>query len=236
VTEAAEASDASAACRSADARECGAGPNPSVMDARTVDDAAIRLRHLRREEWEDLGLGALALGLAVAATQVRPHLAVPLFVGGLAVGILGMRALLRRWDLVERLAAERDAYVIAEVRAYALREAATERRHSLAVMIRNRLQEPCPLVEARISTAAEELGALASELDAPELELDPACAVACVRLLSDVEGSPLLNPALPAEDLRSRVWQIRSGFKPRRPEVCSGPRGPGPDPSRSLGA
>ena len=42
--------------------------------------------------------------------------------------------------------------------------------------------------------------------------LDPACAVACVRLLSDPEQSPLLNSAQPADELRSRVSQIRSGF------------------------
>jgi len=37
-----------------------------------------------------------------------------------------------------------------------------------------------------------------------------------MRLLSDVVTSPLLNSALPPEDLRSRVVQIRSGFKARR--------------------
>jgi hypothetical protein len=206
------------------AKRCSTAENTFRMDARTVDDAATRLRNLRREEWEDLGLAVLALGLGIAATQVRPSLAVPLFVGGLAVGILGMRALWRRWDLVERLAGERDAYVIAEVREFATREATTERRHCLAVMIRNRLRQPSPLCAERIGAVAEELDALASELDSPELELDPACAVACVRLLSDVEGSPLLNPALPGDELRSRVCQIRSGFRPRAVACGSGQR------------
>ena len=64
------------------------------MYARAVDEAAARLRELRHEEWEDLGLAALALGLAVVATQVRPAFAMPLFLGGLAVGALGVRALL----------------------------------------------------------------------------------------------------------------------------------------------
>jgi hypothetical protein len=64
--------------------------------------------------------------------------------------------------------------------------------------------------------AAEELEALASELEDETLVLDPASAVACVRLLSDVAGSPLLDPALPAEVLRWRVSQIKSGFSPRR--------------------
>jgi hypothetical protein len=185
------------------------------MYARAVDDAAARLRELRHEEWEGLGLAALALGLAVAATQVRPALALPLFLGGLAVGALGVRALWRRWDLVDRLAGDRDAYVISEVRAFASREATMERRHSFAALIRCSLVEPGPALEARIACSRDELRALAAELDDGDLALDPASAVACMRLLSDLAGSPLLNPTLPAEDLRCRVRQIRAGFTRR---------------------
>ena len=184
------------------------------MDARAVDEAASRLRELRREEREDLGLAALALGFALTATQLRPTLALPLFIGGLGVGALGLRALWRHWDLLERLAGERDAYVIPEVRSRASVEATLERRSSLAALIRSRLREP---VEARIVAAAAELEALAAELDDDELALDPACAVACMRLLSDLAASPLLNPQLPPEDLRSRVRQIRLGFASAAP-------------------
>lgn len=185
------------------------------MDARTIDDAGARLRELRQEEWEDLGLAALALGLAVLAAHARPSLALPLFLGGIGVGALGLRALWRRWDLVERLSGERDAYVIPDVLAHASREATLERRHLSASVIRGTLAHAGPGLEARIAGAAEELEALASELDDPELVLDPRAAVACARLLGDVEGSPLLNRALPPEELRSRVCQIRSGFRSR---------------------
>jgi hypothetical protein len=186
------------------------------MYARAVDEAAARLRELRHEEWADLGLAALAIGLALAATQVRPALALPLFFGGLAVGALGVRALWRRWDLVERLSGERDAYVIPEVLAFASRVATMERRHSLAVLIRSRLRRSRRAFGARSIAAAKELEALASELDDGGLALDPACAVACARLLSDPEKSPLLNPKLPPEELHSRVRQIRCGFGPCR--------------------
>jgi hypothetical protein len=197
-------------------RDALAGTAPLLMYARAVDDAAARLRALRHEERGDLGLAVLALALACAATQVRPALVVPLFLGGLAVAALGIRALWRRWDLVERLAGERDAYVIPEVMTYASREATMERRHNFAALIRNQLPQPeLPVVE-RIAAAAGELAALASELDDADLDLEPASAVACMRLLSDVAKSPLLNPALPPEELRSRVCQIRSGFNPRR--------------------
>jgi hypothetical protein len=197
------------------------------MYARAVDDAAARLRSLRCEEREDLGLAALVLASAVVAAEIRPPLAVPLFLGGLAVGVLGVRALWRRWDLVERLSGERDAYVIPEVLAYASREAAIDRRHSFAALIRSRLPQPGVVCDERVAAAADELEALAAELDDGTLVLDPAAAVACMRLLTEVGESPLLNPALPPEDLRSRIRQIRAGFKPVPYEDLVGDRAHG---------
>jgi hypothetical protein len=184
------------------------------MYARAVDDAAERLRTLRQEECGDLGLAALALGLAVVVTQVHPELALPLFLGGLAVGALGLRAVVLRWELVERLAGERDALVIPEVLAYASREATMERRRTFAAMLRRDLREEGRLADGRLIAVADELEALAAELEDDALALDPVAAVACVRLLSDVPQSPLLNPGTPVAELRSRIRQIRSGFEP----------------------
>jgi hypothetical protein len=182
------------------------------MYARAVGEASARLQGLRQEEWQDLGLAAVALGLALVATQIRPGLAMPLFLGGFVVAARGIRALWRRWDLVDRLAAERDAQVIAEVRAYASRQVTMERRQWFARVIRARLAQTDLTLEARTASGADELRALVCELDDCELDLEPACAVACARLVSDPALSPLLNPALPPEELRSRVHQIRSGF------------------------
>ena len=187
------------------------------MYARAVDDAAARIRDLRREEHEDIGLALLALGLAVAVTQVRPSLAMPLFLGALVVGALGLRASWRRWDLVERLSGDHDAYAISEVLAFASRAATTERRHAFAASIRCRLNEPGPALAERVEAARDELEALVSELGDCKLELDPACAVACARLLSDFTESPLLNPDLPPVQLRCSVRQVRSGFTRREP-------------------
>ena len=129
--------------------------------------------------------------------------------------MLGVRAMWRRWDLLERLSGERDALVIPDVRALASREATMERRHSFAALVRSRLREASRANDARLHAVADELEALVSELEDDDLTFEPPSAVACMRLLSDLPGSPLLNQALPTEDLRSRVRQIRSGFTPR---------------------
>lgn len=181
------------------------------MYARAVDQADSRLQELRQEGRGELAVAAAAFVASVVATEVLPALAGPLFIGGLVVGGLGIRAVWRRWDLLERLSGERDAHVIAEVRALASREATLERRQSFAALIRGRLGEGS-LVDARVLVVADELEALASELEDDHLTLDPASAVACMRLLTDLAQSPLLNQTVPAEELRSRVRQIRSGF------------------------
>lgn len=182
------------------------------MYARAVDQADARLRELRQEERVELALAAVALAASLISTEVLPELTAPLFIGGLVVGLLGLRTLWRRWDLLERLSGERDAHVISEVRALAVREATMERRECFAALVRIKAREAELRSDARVLVVADELEALASELENPELTLEAAAGVACARLLSDVARSPLLNPALPAEDLRSRVRQIRSGL------------------------
>lgn len=179
------------------------------MIARAVEDAGHRLHDLRLEEWEDGAVAAAAFVLAIAASTVRPTFALPLFLGGLFVACRSVIAGWRREDLLERLLDERDAYTLAEVRERAQRDATRSKRRMLAREIRWRLEFAAG---PRIAANADQLVELAEELDDPLLELDPACAVACSRLLTDPVGSPLLNSSLPAEDVRSRLVQIRSGF------------------------
>jgi hypothetical protein len=185
------------------------------MHARAIDDAALRLRELRHEEWADIGLGSAAFALSLAASELRPVFAVPLFVGGLVVFVRGVTAVWRRWDLLDRLAGERDAQVIPEVRAYAARETTMQRREAHAASIRSLADRPAPHFTPRIAAAADDLEALARELEDDRLALDPASAVACARLLNDYADSPLLNFTVPSDDLRSRVRRIRAGFEQR---------------------
>ena len=186
------------------------------MHARAVDDAELRLRDLRREEWQDLALAGVTLGLAIAATVRAPSLALPLLIGGLALGALGIRALWRHWDLVDRLAGEPDAYAIAEVLAYAARETTMQKRRRFAALVRHHLEPISPDGLGRAGDAAAELAALADELEDEALELSPASAVACSRLLAEPTESPLLNPALPHDGVRSSVRRIRAGLTIRQ--------------------
>jgi hypothetical protein len=112
---------------------------------------------------------------------------------------------------VERLSAERDAYLIPEIFAFVLRETSMDRRHAFAASIRMWLDEPA----TRIVANAEELEALASELDDERNDIDPECAIACKRLVTDVSTSALLNPMLRREDLHSQIARIRLGLRRR---------------------
>jgi len=104
------------------------------VTARTVEAVERRLRELRQEGRSDLVLAALAMGLAVEATRAQPSLAMPLFIGALAAGVLAARAFLRLGELFDRLLLDREAYSIPEVR----RRAATSRRWRVDAC------SPCP--------------------------------------------------------------------------------------------
>ena len=183
------------------------------MYARAVQDASQRLHALHVEEREDVAVAAVALALSVGATQVRPALALPLFVGGLVVAARGIRATWRHWDLVDRLTRDGDAYAIPEVFARAARETTLERRRTFAAVLHTSLQRPSPDLEPRLLAAREEIEALIGELEDERLRLEAEAAVACMQLVSDGTGSPLLNAALPPDDLQAHVRHIRSGFR-----------------------
>ena len=177
------------------------------MHARAIDDAQVRLLDLRQDEVQDSALAGVALSASLVSTVVCPPLVVPLFVGGLALGVLGVRAIWRRWDLVDRLADDRDAYAITQVREYAARDACMKRRLQYAELTRS---------WARDASLGDELEGLARELEDPTLELDPSAALACRRLLTDPTVSPLFEDVQDVDELRSFIARIRAGFRPPR--------------------
>jgi hypothetical protein len=178
------------------------------VQARAVIEAEARLAQLRRDEWQQLGLAALALGASLVMTAAYEPLVAPLFFGGMAMWLLGIRSLWRCWDLVDRLADDRDAYVISAVRAYAARDARMDRRHANAASLRYWASQ------ADLADVGDELEQLARDLDDTGLDLSPACAIVCRRLLTDPTASPLLNGGL-ADDLHATIVHIERGFIPK---------------------
>ncbi len=185
------------------------------MVARDVEHAASSLRVLRHEARDRLGLAIFALALAIGASQLRPDFAVPFLIGGVAVLFLSLRTMLRRWELIDQLLPDRDAYMIEEVRRRAEQAASMQNRHVLATSIQWLLTHPGSGTGPRIAVATRELEMLAAELENESLAFDPACAVACERLVNNTTESPLRNPALPPDEVRSRLTQILGGFAER---------------------
>jgi hypothetical protein len=174
-----------------------------------VPQAERRLHDLRVEEWSDLGLGALTISLSLVATHAAPALALPLFLGGVAVVILGGRAFFRRWDLCEHLLLDPAAYEIPEVSSLAECAASLRTRAFLAGSIRTLLAPPR---RARVELVADELAALAGQLEDESLRFDPLSAVRCKRLLTDVVESPLLNSLVSPDGLPATIRSISHGF------------------------
>jgi hypothetical protein len=164
---------------------------------------------LRRDEVHQLALGAIALGASLAMTAIHRPLVFPLFVGGMALWLLGIRSIWRHWDLVDRLADDRDAYVIPHVRRYAARDARMPRRRANAKSLRGWASQE------DLAELGSELERLARDLENADLELSPASAIACRRLLTDPTVSPLLNGAS-AEDVLGTIVQIETGFSTQR--------------------
>jgi hypothetical protein len=185
--------------------------------AASIEQTTVRLAELRHQVQDDAVLAALAFCLSLVASLVRPELAAPLFAGGLTAAVLALRSFWRRWDLLDRLLLERDAYAIPEVRSRGERAAAIANRLELAAWIRSLLADPVYACQPRVRAAADELELLAAELADPALELAPISAVECERLLVDGTVSPLLNTALPADEVRRSVRRIRAGFQ-RNPQ------------------
>ena len=121
------------------------------MYARAVEEGAARLRALRQRV-EDLGLGAVTIGLAgrnpgLAGARVAARRRDCCWCKGRArCG--------RRWDLVDRLADKVDAYVIPEVLAYA------------ATHVDGATSHVCQLPPSRLLTSEERVAAVAQDLEA----------------------------------------------------------------------
>jgi hypothetical protein len=184
------------------------------MVAREVERAAGELRAFQLGAREHFGLASIAFVLALVASRFLPALALPLLAGGIGSLILGVRDEIRRWELIDRFVLDRDAYQIPAVRDRACRAATMRNRCSLAASARALLSREEFVCNERAGALTEELEMLAATLEDPTLTLDPLAAIACERLLTDVQGSPLRNPTMPVADAHACIVRIMAGFRP----------------------
>lgn len=186
------------------------------MHAREVEEARLDLRR-RRRRGAEAGLLSAAVGVgAVVSFPFAPALAFALAVGAGLEALVGAAALCGYRDRISKLALEPAAYVLPEVDRYGRRLAGQGQRARLAAWISEILADvevPGNLfLVDRVLRCAHELEALARDLAHPRARVQPACAVACSRLLTCAVESPLYNPRLPADELEITVHRIRAGI------------------------
>jgi len=172
--------------------------------ARDVELLERRLQDLNERTVGELALAGVAFGLALAASQLRKDLAIPLFVGAVALTACGLVAFVRKRLLVEDAAVDRDAYGLEPVQRYAQWMARTDQRRAHAAHVRRLLGLAGEFAPARVRASRAELEQLVKELERDDRALDPACAVTLEHLLRDA--------SIPSDEFRSRVRQVLDGF------------------------
>lgn len=187
--------------------------------SRGLEAAASEVLSLRRlAAHRALVTGAAAV-LAALVAAVDSRFAVALGVGSIAEGLLTFVVLSRRRDLLLALASDRNAYALADVRHFGASLVAPRRRLSVARTIADVLREsgePHSLyVVDRVAAEAPALVAIAQALANHATVIEPTAMAALLRLLTDSQKSPLLNPAAPSDKLGEVVAAVLAGIHPR---------------------
>jgi len=184
------------------------------MNARQLEDAQERLRTRQRRTVEAAVLAVAGSAAALAVSLVSSTLAIALGAGAAVEALVAVAALVSRRELIARLALEPDAYVLPDVDRYGKR--LVRERQRLAAWLREVIRDArVPgsfYLRERVARHADELDSLAHELAAPAAQVQPASAVACLRLLTRAPESPLYNDRLPADDLALALRAIRAGI------------------------
>ena len=190
------------------------------MNTREIEAAArevVALRHLASAQFA-LGLAAALTAAVTVAVDAR--LAAALGAGVALEVLLAAASAARRRALVAALAVSREAYVIPEVRRYGeqLTEIGARRAlsRSIAAVLRAAATDGAGVYLAdRVVSQAPALAGLARALVEPDNLVDPTAMAACEQLLTDGRMSPLLNPALPPDELDAALRRIHGGIRPR---------------------
>lgn len=177
------------------------------MTARQIDGAATRLRELRADAYEDLGLAGVAFSLALAASVLHPPVALPLLAGALWMTFLGMRAYVARYFLVEELAHEPEAYELPDVRRFGARAASTRNRRLVARSLRGIAEGSTAERGERVAAVCPELMAIIAILEDENTELAPSAAVALDRSVQAFRDL-LADPSRSETELRSQLRTV----------------------------
>lgn len=182
-----------------------------------IELAAGELRRRSRRVAECAALTLSAAVAAIFALAFSPHVAIALGSGALLEALLLVDMEYRRRDLISRLALEDAAYVLPEVARYGLRSTQSQELNRLSAWF-SALPAEARLpgniyVQDRVESVARELEAIASDLRAPDVVVDPISAVACRRLLTQAVESPLYNARVPPDELRAALERIRRGIR-----------------------
>ena len=189
------------------------------MTAREIDTAASQLEQIRDQRRARLLVAAAAAGLAASALPVSDALAVALVCGAAFLLVLAIVDTLRRRDLIFRLALNKHAYAVPEVRRYGNGLVAPSGRRraaeALERVLRNAGSPGSYYLAGRVRACRREIRELAEALRAPESQVEPTSLAMCWQLLCSGVDSPLYNWHLPAEDLRMTVRRIHAGIRHR---------------------
>jgi hypothetical protein len=190
------------------------------MTARELDRAASQLEHMRHQRRARLLMSVAAAALAAAAFVVSNTVAISLICGLACLLMLALVDTIKRRELIERLALNRSAYSVPEVRRYGHRLVVLSGRRRVAAALERVLTNAgAPgsyYLADRVHACRHEISALVEALRAPDTRAEPTSIALCWRLLKSAADSPLYNWRLPAEDLRLAFRRVQAGIR-RRP-------------------
>ena len=185
---------------------------------RAVRASAVELVSLQRLAAQQALLAAAAALASALSASFNPRLALAFGAGFVAEALLALGSRCRRRRLLLALAADREAYTLAEVRRFGASLTAPKRRRalarSIAAALREASQSDSIYLLDRVAAGAPALAMIAQALADEATVVEPTAMAALLQLLTDGAGSPLLNAAVAADELDRTLAPILAAIRP----------------------
>ena len=186
-----------------------------------VRQGAAEVASLRRLTLQRALVAAAAALVAAVVTGLNARIGVAFAVGSAGELALAWVAYARRREVLLLLAAERDGYVLDEVRRFGASLTSWERRLALARSIEAILHEASRsdsvFLVGRVAAQAPALTIIARLLADREAAVEPIAMATLFLLLRDGTRSPLLNQTATPAELGRAVERILNGIHAREP-------------------